>query len=315
MKNKRQNGFTLIEMLVVIGIIALLISLLLPALAIARKQARIAETTAELKGLTANIEMYYVTFGAYPGPVPSVSTTSNTATSSGAAGTKVSGNQNLYMGLSYALNLTAPATSVSVPGSSPTLYIDPTSPSGPQDLGNFQMVGTSAIYRQSPPFYSGANREISPSNSSTTWPAGGIAGATAINNFGFPVILDRFSDPLPILYYRRLPQTDGSGTGAGQTIVGTAKSPAAQTTPYNLNDNLEYTSATALKSPSGSAFNQTLGMGASTGAQPQDDLSSVLAHPITGAAIGSYALISAGPDRIYGTYNGKRDDIASVGGP
>ena len=51
-----RGGFTMIELLVVIGIIVVLVAILIPAVAKVRIAARTAETTSELKDLAAAIE-------------------------------------------------------------------------------------------------------------------------------------------------------------------------------------------------------------------------------------------------------------------
>lgn len=68
MGNARRTprGFTLIEMLVVIAIVLLLAGLLLPAVAMVRRQAKIAAARTEVKQIEAAWRQYYSAYEKWP---------------------------------------------------------------------------------------------------------------------------------------------------------------------------------------------------------------------------------------------------------
>lgn len=69
-RGKALRGFSITELLVVIGIIVLLVGLLLPALAAAQQKARAVTTTGTTEQFALACESFHQKFGFYPGVVP-----------------------------------------------------------------------------------------------------------------------------------------------------------------------------------------------------------------------------------------------------
>ena len=67
--SSRHRAFTLVELLVVVGIVTLLVALLMPALGKARKQALEVKCAANLRSIGQGLMMYTQRYGYYPGCV------------------------------------------------------------------------------------------------------------------------------------------------------------------------------------------------------------------------------------------------------
>lgn len=71
-------GFSLVELLIVIAIIALLLGILLPAIGLVRNKAKAARAEAQLHDLGNAARSYQQDFGAYPGYLPETTISENT---------------------------------------------------------------------------------------------------------------------------------------------------------------------------------------------------------------------------------------------
>lgn len=61
-----KKGFTLIEMLTVVAIIAILAGLLFPAISAARRKAQVAQAQTEIKSIESALKTYYTEYGRWP---------------------------------------------------------------------------------------------------------------------------------------------------------------------------------------------------------------------------------------------------------
>jgi len=61
-----RKGFTLVELIVVIAVVGVLVSLLLPALASARRAAKVGAMRAELSNMDTALATFYTRYGSYP---------------------------------------------------------------------------------------------------------------------------------------------------------------------------------------------------------------------------------------------------------
>ena len=80
---KSTSGFTLLELIVVIGVIGILVAILFPAVAGMREKARAKEAAVTQKALEIAIRSFRTQYGYWPGPTPdsySIYTNSDQAT-------------------------------------------------------------------------------------------------------------------------------------------------------------------------------------------------------------------------------------------
>jgi prepilin-type N-terminal cleavage/methylation domain-containing protein len=213
-RSRVSRGFTLVELLVVIGIIAILVGILLPVVSKVRTSGYIADSKNWLGQISGAIERYYTDFHAYPGPIPDNNIAdagftksnytinnfiyapqiSSGAVSAGFDGTtldstKITGPENLALGLLGGLTLVQRAALIQV-------TFDPSQVGlGPMNLNP-------ANPKRYPKYMDALNLSWN-----TRLPSGLKSGkyiddAGAANDTAIPEFVDRFPDAMPILYLR-----------------------------------------------------------------------------------------------------------------
>jgi prepilin-type N-terminal cleavage/methylation domain-containing protein len=338
----KRRAFTLVELLVVIGIIVILISILVPVIGRARTAAYVTNSQSIISGISSACDRYFQDFRTYPGPIgreqvarmgntafPAAKVRSTELAPSGdpIVGTNpedyITGTENLVLGLLGGLTIDS---------STGDIYFDKSQVgAGPMKLGP---ISTSSPYKvingkRYSPYMDKANL----SDGLFSSQSGVRCGDTNI-----PEFVDGFGDDqMPILYLR--------ANRAGPGVAGRYTPPATfATAQYKIDDVLAYTDAHGTPPMSiGAVFPKQHGLrhlgmlfdGTTPSADPADNnnadgaedaivyLSSKsgVNSPGPNATWGDaddvvtpvnkdgYVLIAAGKDRIYGT----ADDITNFG--
>ena len=348
MKSTRlSSAFSLVELLVVVGIIVMLLAILMPAIAAARRQARTVDTTAQLRAIASSCEGYYTIFGAYPGLFSDGDVAYSHRPSNPYGRWSLAGTQNLVLSLigsAYA----APAagtTTIYLSGVSAkyTAYVNPPgaaliAPGYPAVSGTatgpLDQANGGQFY---PAFYAPRWGDLATTGGGFTNSDAVVLNGGAAN--ALPTLVDRYTDPLPILYYRKTSGIDG-GTGAAAAIVSNCPNPLGASIPTGSANsayapkagaafyaacNDEYTDTGAISasygqpliSPSGASFKENpVSSWSASGSMgypnwayfgPGDSrnstncaLAQFVTNPGTGQPAGGFVLIAAGPSRQYG---------------
>ena len=338
---RRHNAaFTLVELMVVVGIIAVLIAVLIPVIASVRGKAYDADTQSWIQQLQGAIERYQGDHKAYPGPLadsqvytggqafpPGPFTSFNSTASSGSVATnltntRITGSENLVLGLLGGLTVN-PA--------GPQLVYDPSQVGlGPMSL-NLANPKRGAAYLE-PPAETLSWRDEAGLKTGAFKDGTGLANDSII-----PEFLDKYPNgPMPIIYARArrgVAQINtGTSTSNNSVVSDGTSTPISRAGTYDLSSFIGYTDTQigegkkirAAEYAGGPSFPQhglrTVTLNSSTNNPPPAgktyiyplDLYAYLESPqMPNSARNkdSYILISAGPDRTYGT----RDDVVNFG--
>lgn len=287
------HGFTLTELLVAIGIIALLIAILLPALSKVIARAKTTQTQSTIQEFAKACDAFQQEFGFYPGIVPEAILASDP---------KISGTENALLHLmGGAVDQDDPAygsfsgdwTQITFGSGANTFSIKV----NPQEIGR----GPRVAGKQYPPFFAPKQSEL-------------IATTQTYSGSGFPFsqslpdLVDSWGQP--VLYLRAMRDVGPlvGAPGVAQFAVGPIQPYIANVIELGELGRSQETSilVTAPDVP------QTL---AQIIRQPAFGKGN---EPLNGTARGRYAIISAGPDGVFfsrfdgiGTQAAPKDDIVS----
>ena len=221
---RRRLGFTLVELLTVIGIIILLIGILLPVVAAVRKSAAKADSQQLITNLASAIERYRADFAAYPGPIPN-----GAYNASGVAPT--------FGGTTATENMVFGIVGGWEPGTMPPVssnFPNDTADNRPPTIGQGPMSHNPVVTarRRVPAYYDidlGGNmwRKNAAGNFDPYNPTFATPAPWGAPDSGAPEFVDKFPEPLPILYLRA-----NVGTGGVVSMNNTTNYNASHLEPY-----------------------------------------------------------------------------------
>jgi prepilin-type N-terminal cleavage/methylation domain-containing protein len=348
-KSAMRPGFTLVELLVVIGIIVLLVGILMPVVRGVRISAFAADSRQQILRLTSAIEAYKADYGAYPGPLSNdqiimqKDLPSPTTGSAVGALTNVTMSENLVLGIAGGLKPSTKTTGAAAPEYDEQRILSRMGPMGLNPLS--PKSGHAYIDVAAAELSLDGSMQENPQSKKFNFKSN--QGGPAAKDSAIPEFVDHFPDPLPVIYLR-------ARTGAPGVMSQGNKPEPFQ---YDLNQFGGYTlPSTPVPAPGGGQGRWSTGIGGhptagghglqklgtatliqqvpspsepwGTGTPPAGappyqcltyfmdpqltntkDASSSIAKQATPRQKDGYILISPGKDRIYGT----RDDITNFG--
>lgn len=347
------RAFTLVELLVVVGLIAVLVGLLIPVVGRVRRAGYAASTQALVAKLQASIERYYQDFNAYPGTLPDSAVP-------GASGPYVGTD---FPSSGFAISTLPTGFNVSFPAANNFPATTPNSDTSLNAGGYQSITGTNNLVlallgglyydtsgvglrvKYDPSLVGKGPASLNPATLKTYPPYADLTdvlwsnyggsknghfqyeGSVDASDSPIPSFVDKYPDPLPLLYLRARP----GATRVAWYSLDTSAANLASPGQYDLAHVIGYTTtpmggAAQLKAAGrsnttpgrhGLTFIDTNGTYDTKPTSPKVyyypyEFSTYVQQPGSNGAVRSkdgFLLISAGPDRIYGT----DDDQASFG--